>query len=95
MVEIDHYLIEYKKFHETCGHVVNPDTCLLKLYEECLEFCAAFESGDHAAIILERLDVMNTAIFSTHIDGVADPLHFGKMKLETNLQKYRREGKIP
>lgn len=94
-MQIDHYLTEYKAFHETCGHVVNADTCLLKMYEECLEFIAAVESGDHDAIVSERLDVLNTAIFSTYMDGQADVLHFGRIKLEETMEKYHREGKIP
>ncbi len=95
MSDFQNYLAYYKEFHETCGHVVNADTCLMKLYEEALEFIAAVESGDHDAIVSERLDLVNTSIFSTYMDGQADVLHFGRMKLEQTMEKYKREGKIP
>lgn len=92
---MQNYLDRYRKFHETCGHVVNADTTLLKHYEECCEFIKAFESSNRDEIIKELLDSMNTGIYAAHMNGMKDPLFFGALKLEENEARYRREGKIP
>ena len=94
MMQIDHYIALYKDFHEQCGHEATGDACLDKLAEECREFLAAYDSGDHAAIVSERLDVLNTSIFSTYKDTGGDPLFLGFLKLEKTLEKYKKQGKI-
>lgn len=92
---MQNYLAFYKQFHETCGHVVNSDTTLLKHYEECREFVDAFESGNYNEIIKELLDSMNTGIYAAYMNGMKTPLFFGRMVLENKLDQYKREGKIP
>lgn len=95
MDSVRNFIHLYNEFHDACGHDATSDKCLAKLAEECREFLVAYESGDHDAIVDERRDVLNTAMYSSYKDGIHNILFFGWQKLQANLERYRKEGKIP
>lgn len=91
-MQIDHYLIEYAKFHEEFFPKSERFDKLHKLISECLELLKEYHYAETVeGQIDEAVDVMNTSIAFLVSVGVADPLHAGWQKLQVTAAKYRAE----